>query len=97
LLRKLIEFKTYYFRCVGLWGSSDCSNIIVDSGSCLGYCYNNGTCYMESNSGENEPNCKCSSGWTGSRCTDRFTCANYCMNGGTCIEPEESIGSLSCQ
>ena len=85
------------FRCVGLWGSSDCSNIIVDSGSCLGYCYNNGTCYMESNSGVDEPNCKCSSGWTGPRCTDRFTCANYCLNGGTCIEPEESIGSLSCQ
>ncbi|XP_027843018.2 low-density lipoprotein receptor-related protein 1 [Aphis gossypii] len=83
-------------RCVGLWGSSDCSNIIVDSGSCLGYCYNNGTCYMESNSGVDEPNCKCSSGWTGSRCSDRLTCINYCLNNGTCIEPEDSIGSLSC-
>jgi hypothetical protein len=52
---------------------------------------------MESNSGVDEPNCKCSSGWTGLRCTDRFTCENYCLNDGTCIEPEESIGSFSCQ
>lgn len=85
------------FRCVGPWGSSDCSTIIVDRGSCLGYCYNNGTCYRETNSGVDELNCRCSSEWTGQRCAERFTCANYCLNGGTCIESAESIGNLSCQ
>lgn len=69
----------------------------MDSGSCLGYCYNNGTCYLESNSGVEEPNCKCNSEWTGQRCNDKLTCANYCENGGTCIESEETNGKLSCQ
>lgn len=91
----------YYnlFRCVGPWSSPDCSNnIVVDSGPCLNYCSKNGICYLEFNSGVDEPNCKCSSGWTGQRCTERFTCQNYCLNGGTCIQPEENkIGSLSCQ
>ncbi|XP_050433383.1 low-density lipoprotein receptor-related protein 1 isoform X2 [Adelges cooleyi] len=79
-------------RCVGPWGFSDCSNIIVDSGSCLGYCYNGGSCFLETN----EAHCKCATGWTGQRCTDRFTCSNYCLNGGTCIQPEKSTESLTC-
>lgn len=59
---------------------------------CYNYCLR-GQCYF---SLVGQPQCKCPSGFTGSRC-EYDVCDSFCLNGGVCsTEKENNSPSCSC-